>query len=287
MNDFLDFARRGRNDWWRYLATLAMALALVLLVDLIVSPWLAQSGLLPKNFKALTDDPSQPVWYFGYGTVFAAALLLSLVVSALIIHHKRFTDIVGDWRSDQAMVGAGVGLFLVVLATGIDYIVQPGGFRLIAGPQTVALLLVAIPNTLLLTLFVQVLYCGYLTQGVLLASKRPLVTAVVVGALGMAGARDWPHAAGDFATMVLWVLITIRTGGIAFAWGMSLVGELFGDVVVVDFDSPLRGSPGIFAQSTPALDWFDVAVSGLLFVILWLWIMRRYPVKERAADVFA
>jgi FtsH-binding integral membrane protein len=287
MNEILGYARRGRNDWWRYLATPMLAVVLVLLVDLITDRWIAQSGLLPKDFKALADDPSHPTWFFGYGSLFSAGLLLSLVVSALIVHHKRFTDIIGKWRWGHVASGAGAGLILFIVATGIDYLVQPAGFRLIKEPQTATLLLVAVPYALLLIIFVQFLFCGYLTQGILLATKRPLVTALVVGVISTVGSKDWPHAAGDFATMAVWVLITIRTGGIAFACGMGLVGELFGAVVVVDSDSSLRGSPGLIAQTTPGLAWFDAAVSCVLLVALWLWVVRRYPVTEQAADVFA
>ncbi|HWD67576.1 MAG TPA: hypothetical protein VG227_06395 [Caulobacteraceae bacterium] len=287
MNEFLGYARRGRNDWWRYLATPVLAVVLVLLVDLITDRWIAQTGLLPKDFKALTVDPSHPTWFFGYGSLFAAGLLLSLVVSALIVHHKRFTDIIGNWRWSHVASGAVAGLLVFIVATGIDYLVQPAGFRLIMGPQTTTLLLVAVPYALLLNLFGLFFYCGYLSEGVLLATKRPLVTAVVVGVLSMVDAKDWPHAAAYFASQAVWVLITIRTGGIAFAWGMGIVGDFLGAVVVVDSDSVLRGSPGLFAQTTHGLAWFDVAVTCILLAAIWLWVVRRYPAREQAADVFA
>lgn len=287
MHEFLDYARRGRNDWWRYLATPMLSFALVFMVDLIVSPWITVTGLSPKAYHALADDPSQVAWYYGSGSLFGGVLLLGLVVSALIVHHKKFNDIVGCWRWSQVALGAGAGLIVFVVAGGVDYIVQPGGFRLSSGPQTAILFLLAVPFALLLNLWGQVFFCGYLTQGVLLATKRPLVTAVVIGVLSLYGAENWPHAVGGFATMVLEVMITIRTGSIAFAWGFGVVGDFLGAILVVDSESPLRGSPGLFTQTTPGLAWFDVAVSCLLLVIFWLWFVRRYPLKEQAADVFA
>jgi uncharacterized protein len=286
--EFLEYARRGRNSWWRYLATLVLSVVLILLVRLITDPLIARSGILPPNFAALTNDPSQPIWYYGDGTVFAGGLLLSLIVSALVVQNKHFADIIGHWRWDHAATGVVAALLLAVIGTGVDYAVHPGGFQFVAGPETLTLLLVAIPQSLMLGLFAQALFSGYLTQGLLLAAKRPFVVAALVGVIGIWGAKGGAHAAGSFVTNAAMALITIRLAGIAFAWGFTAFGNLFGAVVAVESDDVLRGSPGVFTQTTPELAWLDVAVGSVLLVLLWLWISRRYPAsKDPTVDVFA
>jgi uncharacterized protein len=280
VHEFLAYARRGNNSWWRYLATPVLAFVLLTLVQLIADTWTARAGLLPPNFTVLTRDASNPVWFYGYGSLLSAGLLLSLLVAALVIQNKNFADLVGHWRWAHAAAGAAAGLALVIVATGVDYAVHPAGFQLIVGPQTVVLALVAIPYCLLLVLFDEVFYRGFAAQGLLLATKRPLVVAVGSGALSMLGVNSWPHAADAFVWGFAAGLIAIRTGGIAFTWGMAAVTSLFNAVVSVESDDVLRGSPGIFAQTTPDLAWLDVVVSCVLMALLWVWVSRRYPASK-------
>ena len=291
MSEFLEYARRGRTEWWRWLATLAMAIVLALLASLTRDLLIVQPHMELQAFEALTKDPTHPAWFFGNATVTSVILLLSLAATALVIQNKSFLDIVGAWRWRRAALGAGAGLIFCLISTGADYLVHPDGFQLILGPETATLLLVAIPFSLLGALSDEFVFRGYLAQGLLLAAKRPLVAAAAVGVFGCLGARDWPHAAGDFAGGVATALIAIRTGGVAFTWGLGVGATLFNAVAVVSSEDVFHGAPGIFSQTTPDLAWFDVAVNSLLLAALVLWIMRRYPasdpVGDPTSDVFA
>jgi hypothetical protein len=286
--EFLTYARRGKTSWWRWLATPVLAVLLVTLITVIAQPLIVRAAFLPPGFNALIENPSQPLWYYGHSIVFCAVLLLSLVTAALVVQDKQFIDVLGAWRWSGAGRGAAAALAMGVIGTGVDYLVDPKGFQFIAGPQTATLFLVAVPQSLIGGLFDELFFSGFVTQGLLLATKRPFVTAGVVGVLGMYGATSAAHAAGDFIFTAALALITIRTGGIAFAWGFTSLSALFGAGVAVESDDVLRGSPGLFAQTTPELAWLDVAVTAAMLVGVWFWIARLYPAdKDPTVDAFA
>jgi hypothetical protein len=72
-------------------------------------------------------------------------------------------------------------------------------------------------------------------------------------------------------------VIAIRTGGIAFTYGLHLANNVFGAVVLISSGDAFHGSPGVITQSTPGLMWWDVGVGavGLLAVAAWVIFPRR------------
>ena len=77
-------------------------------------------------------------------------------------------------------------------------------------------------------------------------------------------------------------LIAIRTGGIAFTFGMHLINNLFGAVVVVSAGDVFNGAPGLWTQTTPGLMWWDV-VLGVVLLALPAWVVLR-PRRPTAAE---
>jgi hypothetical protein len=73
--------------------------------------------------------------------------------------------------------------------------------------------------------------------------------------------------------------IAIRTGGIAFTWGLHLINNLFGAVFVVSASDVFNGTPGLFTQSTPNLIWLDVA-SGIAILAIPLWFVMRFVPQD-------
>jgi membrane protease YdiL (CAAX protease family) len=83
--------------------------------------------------------------------------------------------------------------------------------------------------------------------------------------------NGWPQAASAAAFGVITALIAMRTVGIAFTFGLHLVNNLFGAVIVVSANDVFRGSPALFTQATPHLMWLDAAVPFIAMVAaLWL-----------------
>src|SRR6185436_6495908 len=113
----------------------------------------------------------------------------------------------------------------------------------------------------------------------LLATRRPALASAISGVLF--GLIHIPNGAAQAAsaafTGVMLSLIAIRTGGLAFGWGLHLVNNLFGAVVVVSGSDVFRGSHGLITQTSPELLWFDAGMNALAIAAVTLVVVRRSP----------
>jgi membrane protease YdiL (CAAX protease family) len=177
--------------------------------------------------------------------------------------------------------GAGFWLAVQIAATLLDYLIAPRGFRITATGATAALAASAFLGLAIQTFAEEFVFRGYITQGLLLAIRRPGVTAVVSGLLfgSLHIPNGWPQPLGATIFGVITALIAIRTGGIAFTAGLHLVNNLFGAVVVVSATDVFKGSPGLVSQATPQLMWWDVGVTALALAGT-LWIVGRSRKKD-------
>ncbi len=102
------------------------------------------------------------------------------------------------------------------------------------------------------------------------ATRRTVPAALISGVLfgAMHIPNGLPQAVSATVFGVVLAAIAIRTGGIAFTFGLHLANNLFGAVVVVSSGDAFRGSAGVVTQNTPQLMWWDAAagVVGLLLV---------------------
>ena len=279
MSEFLEHARRGRNDWWRYLLTPAAALVLWILGIAVVYLPAYLAHLIPADFTQRATDPAYPAYFYGFTGIIFGALVLTFALAVRAIQGKRFGDIVGDWRWRQMGAGAGLWLVVCVASALIDYLVRPSGFRLTLGPATLTLALFAIPSLAIQTFCEEFLFRGYATQGLLLAVKRPLIAAAASGVIfGLFHAPNGgPQMVNAVVFGIVTALIVMRTGNLAFTWGLHLANNLFGAIVVVSTGDVLHGSPGVFTQATPDLMWLDVVASLAAFAAVWWLIARRLP----------
>ena len=131
----------------------------------------------------------------------------------------------------------------------------------------------------------EVIFRGHITQGLLVAIRKPLPAAllsgIIFGAIHIPNGA--PQAASATAFGVLLALIAIKTRGIAFTSGLHLVNNFFGAVVVVSAGDVFRGSPGLFSQDTPHLMWWDMGVGILLLLVVAFFVHRGSWLPEPSA----
>jgi membrane protease YdiL (CAAX protease family) len=266
----LEYARRGRTAWWRYLLAGALALLLALILGAVLMTVLLLTKSMPSDLKTKMTDPSQTgVFFATIGAAFTC-LLAGLVLAARWIQQKRFRDIVGAWSWRLFGLGAGVWALVVAGLTLIDVAIAPTGFRFTATGETLSLAALSVLALAPQTFAEEFVFRGFLTQGLLLAFKRPLPAAVLSGLIFGAVhiPNGMPQAVSATAFGVLLALLAIRFGGIAFTFGLHLVNNIFGAVVVVSQGDVFHGLPGIFSQSTPQLMWWDTATSTIALVVV-------------------
>lgn len=266
MTTLIQYAERGQNAWWRYPLATVVALAIAMALGVVLTLVLFLAHLAPPDLAVQMTHPTRPVVFFVATGVSFGVLLAGFAVAIRLLHGKRFTDLLGDWRWRAMAAGGAIWLAVQAVAALADYGLSPRSFSLTISPATWALAGSAIPALALQTFTEEFVFRGYVTQGLLLATRRPLVTALLSGLIF--GSVHIPNGAPQAVNAVLFGIATayiaIRTGGIAFGFGIHLVNNLFGAIVVVSASDVFHGAPGIFTQTTPQLMWLDVAVQGSL-----------------------
>ncbi len=278
MDTYLDYARRGRNEWWRYVLTLALALVVAMVVG---------TGLMLALVLLAHIDPSgltnarNPIEFFAANGVLFAILAAFLAIFARLIQGKRLGDLVG--RMDWTLFGRGFGVWLVIVIVGtaIDYMLAPGGFRLTVSSGTWALGAAAALGLFAQTFAEELYFRGFLTQGLLLATRRPITAVLLSGILfGLVHIPNGaPEAVGALVFGVAAAYIAIRTGGIACTLGVHFANNLFGAVVVVSGQDVFKGAPGVLTQNTPSLEWWDVGVELASFALVTFLLVRSVSAR--------
>jgi membrane protease YdiL (CAAX protease family) len=282
MDAYLDYARRGLNAWWRYLATIVIALVVWIALDVAIVVGLMVSRLMPANVAGELTKPSHPVLFFGGNGLAFATVIAAFVIAMRLIQRKRFGDVIGEWRWSRFAAGLGIWTACLVATTLADFLLRPGGFRWSASGGTAVLAVAALVGLGVQTFAEEFVFRGYLTQGLLLATRRPLAASVLSGLLfgALHIPNGIPQALNAAVFGVVAALIAIRTGGIAFTWGLHLINNLFGAVIVVSASDVFNGSPGLITQSTPGLIWWDL-IAGVAVLAAPLWLVLRF-VREAA-----
>ncbi|MEM9541456.1 MAG: CPBP family glutamic-type intramembrane protease [Cyanobacteria bacterium P01_E01_bin.42] len=200
MNGFINAARQGKNQWWRYL----------LGISLILFSWLIIGGLLYgiSLFFALvipiviqnpfgSDLPDDVVDLQGIVERIPAAIayflanipslffFLSLLFVVCVIHRRHFLTLIrGDRSSRWQRFWQGFGLWFVLLSgiNFIAYFLDPGSFEINLNPITWCLFVIPAFFVVLLQSGTEELFFrGYLLQGLGLLIQNKTILAVLTG----------------------------------------------------------------------------------------------------------
>jgi membrane protease YdiL (CAAX protease family) len=275
---FEEYAARGRNAWPFYLLTPLVAVAVTVLLSIVAALVLALTRAPINQLMDEMQQPKHPVPFFVGAALSFGLLLLGFLGGARIVQAKRPGDLLGAWSWGRFAAGAAIWAVLAAAAAGIDYLIAPQGFSVTASEGTKTLAIAALIGLSIQTFTEEIIFRGWLTQGLLLATKRRVLPAAILSGL-LFGAAHIPNGAPQAVSAAIFgvftALIAIRTGGIAFTYGVHLANNLFGAVVLISGDDVFKGAPGLFSQHTPGLDWWDVAAEGVCLVIVLLLIFSR------------
>jgi len=169
-------------------------------------------------------------------------------------------------------------VMLSIATTLIDVGISPQGFAKTATQSTVVLAVVSVVALGIQSFTEEFIFRGYLLQGLLLATRRPLVAAIVsgliFGAFHISNGRPSALAACIFGVVA--AAIVMRMGNLWFVYGLHYANNLFGSVVVSSSDDIFSGFPAVITQTTPWLDWSDVATESIALLLV-LFIVWRFP----------
>jgi membrane protease YdiL (CAAX protease family) len=286
---WLDYAARGRNAWWRYVVATPLALLIAILLGVVLVLAARLSKFTSLNVLGQTSDPSHPAAFFT-GILVSFGLVLAGFVAALrLVHAKRFGDLLGRWQWSAVAIGAAAWIVAQVIATAADVAVSPHALRLTASSASLVLVLLATPALALQTFTEEFIFRGYVTQGLFLAMRRPLLTSVLSGLVF--GAVHIPNGAPQAVGATLFgmtmAFAAIRTGSLAFGFGVHLANNLYGGVLVASDADVFKGAPALITEHAQGLLWWDVGVEAALLAVLALLLVRMTPAQSLGVAVGA
>ncbi|HEY1929699.1 MAG TPA: type II CAAX endopeptidase family protein [Caulobacteraceae bacterium] len=284
---YLEFAARGRNAWWRYVAALVLALALSIVIGGVIGVALSMLGVPFAALAAELTTPTHPPVFMLAMAFNFVVILAGFFLAVWLVQRKSPADLIGQWSWRWLAIGAVLWLGMGLVMTAADVTVAPSGFRWSATPQTSILAGSAVFALAAQTFAEEVLFRGYLTQAMLLVTRRAVPAAVIAGLIFGAAhiPNGLPQAVSAAGFGIAASLIAIRLKGIAFTFGLHWVNNLYGAVVVVASNDLFHGFPGLVSQSTPHLVWFDVATNLLALGIVCAIVLRFSPPPSSPAVV--
>ena len=274
---FFDYAKRGQTAFWRYLVCLILAIVVTIILTFLFVVLLILFHLLPADFAQQMQSPAHPnAFYIGLLMSFGP-ILAGLCLSVALVHKKRMLDLLGSWKWRSVLIGFSIWLGFLILATGVDMVLRPRGFSLTAKSLSLPLCLLALVSICIQTFAEEYIFRGYITQGLLVALKRPWIVAVLSGLIFGAFhiPNGWPQAVNATVFGIVMAMLAMRTGGLGLGYGIHLINNLFGAIIVVSGDDVFRGTPGLFTQHTPDLLWWDTATSAVGLIGLLILVFKK------------
>ncbi len=284
---------KGKNHFWRYFVTLIIVFAATQVgafpFTILVFVKALENGQIPEvsditDFEALGIDPNLGL------VLMVLPFLTGLIVLFLLIHgfHKRtiMDTLTGRNQFDYHRFWFGVSTWLIlwIIVFATHFIIEPDNFVFNFDPSRFLLLifisLLFIPFQ---TSFEEVLFRGYLMQGIAVLSKNRwipiLVTSVVFGMLHAFNPEVKEY--GFAITMPQYLffgfffgIITIMDDGLELALGVHAINNIFLSIFFTHDSSTLQ-TPALFEMQklNPLVDLIEFIVVSLLFILI---VSRRF-----------
>jgi uncharacterized protein len=253
-NPFIEAARAGRNDLWRYIVTILISLALLIVGSTFLSLAVFVVFHTP-DLSVLSPAAQMFILLLPFGF-----LVLGLWFGLRTLHHRSFKSSLlcpeGRFRWRALFLSAGVWFALNMLGDLIVHQLRPDMYHF--SYDAAAFWPFAVVIVLLIP--VQVLaeesyFRGYLTQGFGLLGgylTAWLVPSVLFGLLH--GVNSEAVAYGLLYTLPIYIgsgallgWLTLRSGGLEMSLGLHLATNLYGALMVAPMVSSLPG-PSLFKQ---------------------------------------
>lgn len=261
MSDYLELARQGKNDWWRYILSLPAILVIWLFVGsipvVLLMAYVFMDGDPATNFSGTGFVGIPVILEFLITMSSFLPFLVATLLAVRFIHARPLKALMtgeSNIRWGRILAGAGVWLVIAALVSLVEALLYPGRYVLTFQPaRLVFFALFALIFVPIQTSTEEVFFRGYLLQWMGLRLKNKWLLSFLNGALFFL-----PHAAnpematssiliglGYFGMGFFLTLITLQDNGLELALGMHAANNLFAALIANYVISALP-SPSLF-----------------------------------------
>ncbi|HMB25365.1 MAG: lysostaphin resistance A-like protein [Chloroflexota bacterium] len=302
MSDYLEVARSGKNDWWRYLISLPGIIIIWLTVGAI-------PVLLLMGYVLMDDDPVTNLSATGFTGIpvvldFLATMLtfvpflVATLLAVRFIHARPlrtlFTGAV-HIRWGRILAGAGVWFGIAALVSIVEALLYPGRYVLTFQPVTLLIYtFVALIFVPIQTSAEEIFFRGYLLQWMGLRLKNKWILAFINGMLFFLPHMVNPEMAidsilvglGYFAMGFFFAFITLQDNGMELALGMHAANNLFA-ALFANYTISALPSPALFTIQVldPVYGLVAVIVGMAAFYVIFFGAKGNQPADQGVPSI--
>lgn len=302
---FLDNARGGKNNWWRYFLTIILTFGTPIMLEIIILTFISIFYVLAtrtdptEQINAVFSDPILGIAIVG---ISSAVSIFFLYVGVQFIHERKFTSLFnGDYniKWKRILKGSGIWFTILMIGTLISLLLDPSGVEVTFNPNTfIILLILSLAVFPIQASFEELFFRGYLMQGMGVLTKKPiiplLVTSIIFAVLhygnGVDTVMNVDIVLSTFIFGLTAGIITLGENGLETAMGVHIINNIFVSVVYNSPDAYSQGLPSILTSTTvpnPVLDVPIFALYALVLLIIVFWNKKEmlYNVFKGKMDV--
>jgi uncharacterized protein len=277
--EFIDVSGQGKNQWWRYLASM-----LFMFIFPVAMTAVAQGVFAPNADFDNTTGRLIGVDPFGNYVLMSLSfvLLLIAIFLAVRIEHKRpFLRLITPNRSiNWKKLGKCFGLYFLILAFDgvISYAMSPATFQFTLNPSRYFMFApIVLVLTSIQTTTEEILFRGYLLQMTALLTKSRGALVLISGVLFMLPHLANPEMALGFLPMCLsyfacgcfLTFVTLRSNGLEVAMGIHAATNLFA-ALIVNYSNSALTTESIFVCTAfnPTLSLLSFCIGASVFYLI-------------------
>jgi len=298
---FLENAKTGKNNWWRYLFTVigslglaSIAAGLLIAILVVIYSFLSYPLVSPDMINILIsiNNPLFIILITGVTYTFSFFLFYLFV---RFLHHKNFKILVNygeGFRWKMLFKGAFLWFLILCLLSFPDFLLNPDAYLVSLNSESFFTLLVL--SLLVFPVqasFEEILFRGYLMQGISLISKRPIIPLLVTSLLfglvhffnGVNPDQSLSIVASTFLIGLMLGVIALADNGLETAMGVHIVNNLFVALIFNSADSGLPGLPSLItAPSSNPFTGIPFLILAMVLMLLALYWNRRGDLWDKS-----
>lgn len=262
---FLDNAKRGKNNWWRYLITIILSLLIasvvagaLLGVFIVIGILIFKQSFNVDLIYQLLEEPTFLIFLVGLS--FSISFIF-LYLCTRFLHKKEFISLINTKnkvRWNRIAKGAGAWLIIIAAFDLVSYLIDPTGFKISFNFQKFWILaILALIVFPIQASFEEVFFRGYLMQGISLIFKKP-IWVLLISALTFSLLHWWNAGTvimsisivmSTFIIGLVLGIIVLADNGIEMAMGVHIINNIYVSVIHSSPESGLGNLPSIFISN--------------------------------------
>jgi membrane protease YdiL (CAAX protease family) len=283
---YLFLARRGKNQWWRYL----LAISLILISWLVIGniPTLALILLVNLDDNQQTNFDSQLNTFEGIDPLLSyivisfgfIAFIVALYIAVRFIHQREFTSLItakSQVKISRIFQGFLLWVILLGIACAIEYAISPQSFQLKFNPNKFLLFLpFALILTPIQTSVEELFFRGYLMQTVGLITRISAIPVLFSSLIFASLHFGNPEVESNFLVLAVFYLllsfflaiVTVKDDSLELALGVHAANNLFTILLVNPTNSVLPAHAVFDYTINPLYTLVSYAIAAIIFYII-------------------